>query len=142
MIGPPVSGKGDHRIVPYDPGWPDGAVTLIANLREALGDAVLRVEHVGSTAVPTLAARPIHDIQVSVRDIHDPDSFRPQLEAIGSSHFVFPELDVDDYYVFVPADGSNTEHVQVCEVGSHQERRHIAVRDYLALRPDQWVIGP
>jgi GrpB-like predicted nucleotidyltransferase (UPF0157 family) len=42
-----------------------------------------------------------------------------------------PELDADDYLVFVPADGSNTEHIEVCEHGSLQERRHVVVRDYL-----------
>lgn len=81
--------------------------------------------------MPGLAARPIPDIQISVSDVHDYSSFVPVLEGLGYSHFRFPELDVDDYLVFVPADGSNTEHIQVCESGTHQEFRHVAVRDYL-----------
>lgn len=126
-----VSGQRDQRIVPYDPSWPQRAQDLIARLRCALDNAAHRFEHIGSTSVPGLAARPIPDIQISVHDIHDDAAFGPALERLGYAHFRFPELDVDDYFVFVPADGSNTEHIQVCESGSHQELRHLAVRDYL-----------
>lgn len=130
-----VSGRGDHRVVPYDPEWVSRASALMRTVRDALGSTALRVEHIGSTAVPGLAARPIPDIQVSIADVSDPEAFCPRLEAAGYKHFSFPELDVDDYYVFVPADGSNTEHIQVCQIDSHQERRHLAVRDYLRANP-------
>lgn len=132
-----VSGRGDQRIVPYDLAWPSRAEELIDRLRVALGDVARRIEHIGSTAVPGLAARPIPDVQVSVPDVSDHRSFIPALEQLGYAHFRFPELDVDDYFVFVPADGSNTEHVQVCESGSHQEFRHLAVRDYLCAYPSE-----
>lgn len=100
-------------------------------LRRVLGENALAIEHIGSTSVPGLGSRPIPDIQVAVRDITDTPSFYPRLVSAGYRHFAFPELAVDDYYVFVPSDGSNTEHIAVCEAGSAQERRHIAVRDYL-----------
>lgn len=132
-----VSGRGDQRIVPYDPSWLVRAENLSARLREALGSAAVRIEHIGSTSVPGLAARPIPDIQVSVRDVRDRDSFVPALESIGYTHFRFPELDIDDYLVFVPADGSNTEHIQICQVGSHQELRHLVVRDFLRSDPEE-----
>jgi GrpB-like predicted nucleotidyltransferase (UPF0157 family) len=130
-----VSGGGDQRIVPYDPKWPEQARELSDRLRDALGPVAVRVEHIGSTSVPGLAARPIPDIQISVADIGDRDSFVPVLARLGYEHFRFPELDIDDYLVFVPADGSNSEHIQVCEAGSHQERRHLAVRDFLRVQP-------
>lgn len=132
-----VSGRGDQRIVPYDPSWAEQAGNLSVRLRRALGPAAVRIEHIGSTSVPGLAARPIPDIQVSVRDVCDRSSFVPALESIGYTHFRFPELDIDDYLVFVPANGSNTEHIQVCQVGSHQELRHLAVRDFLRSRPEE-----
>lgn len=84
-----------------------------------------------------LAARPIPDIQISVVDVHDSGSFSPVLETLGYKRFRFPELDIDDYLVFVPADHSNTEHIQVCQADSHQERRHIAVRDFLRASPSE-----
>ena len=125
------SGRGDHQVVPHDRRWEARAQELTARLRAVLGEAALAIEHIGSTSVPGLASRPIPDIQVSVADIHDRDSFVPQLALAGYRRFRFPELDVDDYLVFVPADGSNTEHIQVCQRHSHQEHRHLAVRDYL-----------
>ena len=133
----PTSGLGDHRIIDYDPSWPSRAAVIIDRLRAALGPRAGRIEHIGSTSVPGLGARPIPDVQVSVHDVHDHQAFVPALVRLGYELFRFPELEVDDYLVFVPADGSNTEHVQVCEVGSRQEQRHLAVRDYLRARPDE-----
>ena len=130
-------GTGDQRIVPYDEEWPTRAQELIALLGEVLGSNALLIEHIGSTAVPGLAARPIVDIQVSVPDVRDAGTFLPALEDHGYEHFAFPELLVDDYYVFVPKDGSNTEHIQVCERHSHQEHRHLAVREYLREHPTE-----
>ncbi len=130
-----ISGTGDHQIHPYDPRWPEVAAQVAATLRRVLADVAVRIEHIGSTAVPDLAARPIPDLQVSVTDITDRRRFTVPLVAAGYEHFVFPELLVDDYFVFVPADGSNNEHIQICEAGSHQERRHLAVRDYLRSHP-------
>ena len=126
-----TSGSGGQQVVPYDTRWPKRGQDLIERLRSVLGDSAVAIEHIGSTSVPGLASRPIMDIQVAVDDIHDVDSFVPELELAGYLHFRFPELDVDDYLVFVPADGSTTEHIQVCQRHSHQEHRHLAVRDYL-----------
>jgi GrpB-like predicted nucleotidyltransferase (UPF0157 family) len=132
-----ISGTGDHQIHPYDPRWPEVAAQVAAKLRRVLTGIAVRIDHIGSTAVADLAARPIPDLQVSVADITDRDRFAVPLVAAGYEHFVFPELLVDDYFVFVPADGSNTEHIQICEAGSHQEQRHLAVRDYL--RSHTWA---
>jgi GrpB-like predicted nucleotidyltransferase (UPF0157 family) len=131
------AGVGQQRVVAYDGSWPARATRLSNRLREVLGEAALAIEHIGSTAVPGLAARPIADIQVSVADVRDQAAFRPALEAAGYRRLVVPELDTDDYLVFVPRDGSNTEHVEVCQRGSLQERRHLAVRDYLRASPGE-----
>ena len=128
-------GAARHRVVAYDADWPSRATRLVRRLRELLGDRALAIEHIGSTSVPGLAGRPITDIQVSVADVGDDGSFRPVLEAAGYRQLRVPELDVDDYLVFVPADGSNAEHVEVCQHGSFQEHRHVAVRDYLRAHP-------
>jgi GrpB-like predicted nucleotidyltransferase (UPF0157 family) len=131
------SGVGQHCVVPYDGGWPARADELTRALQQALGHRALAIEHIGSTAVPGMSARPITDIQVSVADVFDDDAFRPALEAAGYQQLDVPELEADDYLVFVPQDGSNTEHIEVCEHGSFQEHRHVAVRDYLRAHPDE-----
>src|SRR5438309_1213301 len=54
------------EILPYDPRWPEEFRALGAVLRAALGDVALRIDHIGSTSVPGLAAKNIIDVQVSV----------------------------------------------------------------------------
>ena len=131
----PVAGVGHHRIVPYDTSWDGRARALIGRLRRGLGDVAVRIDHIGSTAVPGLGARPIIDVQVSVADVFDRSSFEPLLNALGYVHFAFPELPIDDYLIFVPADGSNTEHVSVCQINTRHEHRHLALRDFLSRFP-------
>jgi len=57
------------RIVDYDPAWPALAETELHRVQDALGEVAARLEHVGSTAVPGLAAKPIVDLQLSVAAI-------------------------------------------------------------------------
>ena len=66
------------EIVASDPSWPAQFAELAARIREALGDRALAVEHVGSTSVPGLAAKPIIDIDVTVADPRDESSYVPR----------------------------------------------------------------
>lgn len=132
-----VSGVGEHHIEPYDPVWVATAAELIRRVQGILGPLGRKVDHIGSTAVPGLGARPILDIQVSVPDIGAHASFDPLLQQAGYVHFKPPEWVLDDYLVYVPADGSNTEHIELCQVDSYHERRHLAVRDYLRQHSDE-----
>jgi GrpB-like predicted nucleotidyltransferase (UPF0157 family) len=67
----------------YDPAWPVRFEREAARIRAALGDDALRVEHVGSTSVPGLAAKPIIDIVLAVPDSSDEPAYVPMLEAAG-----------------------------------------------------------
>ncbi|QCS61854.1 GrpB family protein [Achromobacter denitrificans] len=71
------------EVVPYDPAWPRRFGELEARIREALGPAALDVEHMGSTAVPGLAAKPVIDIDLTVADPTREGAYVPALEAIG-----------------------------------------------------------
>ena len=70
-------------VVAYDPSWPARYAELEARVRGALGDTALRIEHIGSTSVPGLAAKPIIDVLVMVADVTDEEAFVPPLEAVG-----------------------------------------------------------
>jgi GrpB-like predicted nucleotidyltransferase (UPF0157 family) len=67
----------------YDPEWPAQFEREAARIRAALGADALRVEHVGSTSVPGVAAKPIIDIVLAVPDSSDEASYVPRLEAAG-----------------------------------------------------------
>ncbi|NGT14046.1 GrpB family protein [Achromobacter insolitus] len=70
-------------VVAYDPAWPVCYGRLEAQVRQALGTAALSVEHMGSTAVPGLPAKPVIDIDLAVADPVCEDAYVPALEAIG-----------------------------------------------------------
>jgi GrpB-like predicted nucleotidyltransferase (UPF0157 family) len=67
----------------YDPEWPQWFVRAAEQIRAALGDKVLQLDHVGSTSVPGLAAKPLIDINLVVADTTDEDAYVPPLGAIG-----------------------------------------------------------
>lgn len=116
-------------LVEHDPAWAARFEVERERIVHALGDRALRVDHVGSTAVPGLAAKPIVDIDVSVVDPDDAEAWLPDLLAAGyllrvrePGHAMVrtAELDV---------------HVHVCAAGSDWETRHLVFRDWLRTHP-------
>jgi GrpB-like predicted nucleotidyltransferase (UPF0157 family) len=81
VVGPPASET--VAIVSYNPQWPRRYDALSAEVRAALGDAVLDIEHVGSTSVEGLAAKDVIDIDLTVADPRREDLYVPSLEHIG-----------------------------------------------------------
>jgi hypothetical protein len=70
-------------IVDYDPSWPKRFEAQRERIIKALGPALLRIEHIGSTSVPGLAAKPIIDILISVADVELEAAYAQHLEAAG-----------------------------------------------------------
>lgn len=82
-IGTPRQLNTTVRLDEYDPSWPGRFDTQQGVIRRALGPEVLRLEHIGSTSVPGLAAKPIIDILLHVWNTAEEQSYVPQLEAAG-----------------------------------------------------------
>ncbi len=80
---PPTRVHGSIVLAPYDPAWPVAFEGQATRIRTALGAAVTEVEHVGSTSVPGLAAKPILDINLLVADSADEAAYVPVLEKLG-----------------------------------------------------------
>jgi len=74
---------GTIELAPYDPRWPAQFDALAARIRAALGSRVLLLEHVGSTSVPGLSAKPVIDLVLAVADSADEASYVPLLQAQG-----------------------------------------------------------
>ena len=70
-------------IADYDPDWPAQFRVRGAAMRAALGAVALRIDHIGSTSIPGLAAKPVIDIQISVADRDALETFRGPLESLG-----------------------------------------------------------
>jgi GrpB-like predicted nucleotidyltransferase (UPF0157 family) len=101
-------------------------------LREALEPVAVRIDHVGSTAVPGLSAKPIVDIQVSVRMLAPMNAYRQPLELLG---YEYADPNTDDYPFFDLSIGPRPFHIHVCEAGSFHERRHLCFRDWMRTHP-------
>jgi GrpB-like predicted nucleotidyltransferase (UPF0157 family) len=124
------------RIVDYDPAWAALAEAELQRIGEALGGVAVGREHVGSTAVPGLAAKPILDLQLSVDAIEPRERYVKPLERLG--YLFAPGPESPDYHFFArPPQRPRTHHVHVCEAGSEHELRHLAVRDFLRAHPDE-----
>jgi GrpB-like predicted nucleotidyltransferase (UPF0157 family) len=122
-------------IDPYDPAWPARFEVEADSIRRLLGELVLLVEHVGSTAVPGLAAKPVIDIQVSVASLEPVTHFIERLARIGYGHVSLGSFDMVYPFFQKPAVWPSTHHVHLCVAGSEQERKHLVFRDYLRQHP-------
>lgn len=116
-------------VVPYDPKWPGLFSQVGRTLRLALGETALRIDHIGSTAVPGLDAKPVIDIQISVAELEPTDPYRTPLESIG---YIFradnPDL-TKRYFRETP--GQRRTHIHVRRAGSWAEQCALLFRDYL-----------
>jgi GrpB-like predicted nucleotidyltransferase (UPF0157 family) len=124
------------KLVAYDPAWPTMFEVEASEIRRVFGDLALRVEHVGSTAVPGLLAKPVIDIQISVVSLVTLDPHLARLACLGYVHV--PLGGFDRVYPFFqkPADWPCTHHVHLCASGSEQEARHLAFRNHLRAHPE------
>ena len=119
------------EIVPYDYTWPALFEAEAATLREGMRGLALRIEHVGSTSVPGLAAKPIIDIQMSVATLENMDTYSMLLAQRGYTHVSLGAFDLVYPFFQKPAESCATHHLHLCVFGGEQERRHLAFRDYL-----------
>ena len=125
-------------VVPYAPEWPVRFRELAAQLRQALRDSaakgVLRIDHVGSTAIPGLAAKPIIDIQLSVASFEPLDAFCLPLERLG---YVWRADNPDrTKRYFREPPGDPRTHIHVRRHGSWSEQFALLFRDYVRAHPE------
>lgn len=121
-------------LVESDPEWPRLFAREAARIREVLGDQVLRLEHVGSTSVPGLAAKPVIDVLLVVADPADEAAYVTPLEAAGY-RLVIREPDWHEHRVLKGPDTNVNLHV--FGPGSGEIRRMVRFRDRLRADPDE-----
>jgi GrpB-like predicted nucleotidyltransferase (UPF0157 family) len=122
------------RIVPYDPAWPERFERERAALEGAIGErAVGGIHHVGSTAVPGLAAKPIVDILVGVEDLDGSrDCFEP---LAGLEYLHAPYLAEEMHWFCKPDPERRTHHLHLAPVGGRRYADELAFRDRLRADP-------
>lgn len=132
LVGDPVRHDGSIELHESDPSWPDLYAREESRIRRVLGSRALMVEHVGSTSVPDLAAKPIIDMVLTVTDSTDELSYGPPLEAAGYVLTVREE-DWFEHRLFKGPDTNVNLHVFSDGVG--EVDRMITFRDHLRVDP-------
>ncbi|MBO1333199.1 GrpB family protein [Streptomyces sp. VRA16 Mangrove soil] len=136
-------------VVPHDSGWADDGKALCARLAAALGPSALHVDHIGSTSVPGMAAKPIYDVQVSVADLDTAaEEFASPLAALGfvrspylRDHVPAGREETEDpaawAKLFWSRRTADAPHVNlhVRRAGSPNERLALLFRDWLRATP-------
>jgi dephospho-CoA kinase len=140
--------RGGPRLSPYDPTWPAQAERILARLRLAGGDKVLRADHIGSTAVPGIAAKNVIDIQLTVASIADADALAeplaragfPAVPAMTRDTPHAPDLDPEHWRkrMAAAADPDRWANVHLRVNGSPGWRSALLFRDWLRAEPE-WV---
>lgn len=125
----------EYRIADPDPSWPVLFEEEATRIREALGELAVRVDHVGSTSVPGLAAKPIIDIQMSVSSMVPREAYVEPLRSLGYRWTLDPWSDEHEYFSR-DENGARAHQIHVCQAEGSWERRHLAFRDWLRSHPD------
>ena len=125
------------RLVDYDPQWPilyeEGKVSILG----VIGDFILDIQHIGSTAVPGLGAKPIIDIMVAVRQLALVEKCVEPLQTIGYEHLGEYGIPGRHYFRKPPGHPRSTHHIHMVERESDFWERHILFRDFLRTHPKE-----
>jgi GrpB-like predicted nucleotidyltransferase (UPF0157 family) len=127
-LGEPKVIDGPITLVGYDLGWPLWFEREAGRVRAVLGDQVLHLEHVGSTSVPGLAAKPVIDMLLALDDTTDEDAYVPPMEAAGYVLWI-REPDWFEHRLFKGPDTDINLHV--LPAGCREIERMLAFRDHL-----------
>lgn len=133
----PERAAGKIAVVDYDPAWPELFAAEAAKIRQVLGSAALAVEHVGSTAVPGLAAKPVIDINLTVADSADEAAYAPALEAAGY-RLIVREPGWFEHRMFKGAEPAVNLHV--FSAGCPELARMRRMRDWLRASPQDLAL--
>ena len=123
-------------VLPYDPAWKSAFEEIRREIEAAVGNLILGIEHVGSTAVEGLSAKPCIDIDVVIRDYSVFDQVVRRLEAINYIHEGNLGIKNREAFCYTDKPHLQKHHLYVCPQDSAELHRHIAFRDYLRANPE------
>lgn len=121
-------------IAPYDPAWPEKFEKEANMLRDLLGDLAVQIHHIGSTAVPGLAAKPIIDILLEVSNLDALDDHSDGFLTLGYE----PKgaFGIPGRRYFRKGADRRTHHIHAFRTGDPNLDRHLSFRDYLIAHPE------
>lgn len=124
-------------VLPYDPQWKRSFEAIRLELAAALGDLALRIEHVGSTSVEGLRAKPIIDIDVVIRNDTPMETVIAALAEIGYQHEGNLGIPQREAFCYEGKHHLQQHHLYICPESSPELRRHTVFLDYLRTHPEE-----
>lgn len=123
------------EIAPYNPAWTNMFKNEAQALTEVLSAEIIGIDHIGSTSVPNLYAKPIIDILITVKDISKLDNYNNMLAEMG--YEAMGENGISGRRYFQKGRDDRTHHLHVYEKGNQHVHRHLAFKDYLINHPNE-----
>ena len=126
-------------VTPYDLKWQDSFTLLKQRVENALGNLAIAVEHVGSTSVEGLSAKPIIDLDIVIEDYSVLNETVKLLSEIGYVHEGDLGIEGREVFDYIGEESLPKHHLYVCPKDSRELARHIAFRDFLRNTPEAVV---
>jgi GrpB-like predicted nucleotidyltransferase (UPF0157 family) len=123
------------RVVSHDPEWASKFEIEAGRVIETLGATVVRMHHIGSTAIPRIKAKPVIDILLEVGSLKTLDEKSSMLEALGYEAKGEFGISGRRYFRLNDSWGMRTHQIHAFEAGTPDVIRHIAFRDYMRAHP-------
>ena len=129
--------RGIVKLAEHQDDWETEAAQTIAELKNLLGEIAVDIQHIGSTAVPAIHAKPIIDIAVGVYDLRD---ILPVIDRLNQSDYIFRGEDIPGQLLFVKGDfesDTRTHHIHIVKWNGTEWNHYINFRDYLNTFPEK-----
>lgn len=126
------------RLLQHDPEWAEQAAREAERILAAASPVITQVEHIGSTSIPGIAAKPIVDLVAVASSLEALEGIRPAIEALGYEWHGEYGLEGRRFCTVTDeASGHRMFHLHCYAEGDHSIRRHLAFRDFMRARPDK-----
>lgn len=132
--------RGTVKLTAHQDEWDKEAKQTIEELKYLLGNTAVDIQHIGSTAIPAIHAKPILDFAVGVSELND---IMPYIERLNKNGFIFRGEDVSGQILFVKGDFEKdfrTHHIHVVKQNGKEWNNYINFRDYLNTFPEKAML--
>ncbi|RDE23656.1 GrpB family protein [Parageobacillus thermoglucosidasius] len=123
------------EVVPFCEQWATMFAKEAEKLKQVFGKECLRIDHIGSTAIPEMSAKPIIDILLEVHHIDHVDQYHKAMAELG--YQAMGENGIPQRRFFQKGGDERTHHVHVFPAGSEHIVRHIALKEYMIAHPEE-----
>ncbi len=127
----------NNEVLPYDPTWAKAYAAEAEALAAAIGDILVDLHHIGSTAVPGCMAKPIIDMLGVVTSLGALDAVADRIVRLGYEYMGAYGIEARRYFRKIDASGRRTHHLHCFKTRSPDIERHLAFRDYLRAHPEK-----